>query len=115
MRDRLSNMIQSAVNGCAKYWADVIADKLIADGVIVPPVPVKVGQTMYKVWNGEILEVKVVKISYEPLPAFSYTIHFNSLGILCLMADGTINRKYSWDIYITREAAEKAIAERREG
>ena len=45
MRDRLSNMIQSAVNGCAKYWADVIADKLIAEGVIVPPL--WVGQTVY--------------------------------------------------------------------
>lgn len=35
MRDKLSNMIQSAVGGCAKYWADVIADKLLAEGVIV--------------------------------------------------------------------------------
>lgn len=37
MRDRLSNMIQDAVGGCAKYWADLIADKLLAEGVIVPP------------------------------------------------------------------------------
>ena len=44
MRDRLSEMIQSAVGGCAKYWADVIADKLLAEGVIVPPC--KVGETV---------------------------------------------------------------------
>lgn len=36
MKDKLSNLIQNAVGGCAKYWADLIADKLIAEGVIVP-------------------------------------------------------------------------------
>ena len=36
MRERLIEMIQSATGGCAKYWAEVIADKLIAEGVIVP-------------------------------------------------------------------------------
>lgn len=59
MRDKLSNMIQSAVNGCAKYWADVIADKLIAEGVIVPIC--KVGSDVYcvdhenkSVWGGNV-------------------------------------------------------------
>ena len=36
MKDKLSNMIQNAVGGCAKYWADVIAGKLLSEGVIVP-------------------------------------------------------------------------------
>lgn len=49
MRDKLSEIIQSAVGGCAKYWADVIADKLIAEGVIVPPC--KVGDTVYCIWQ----------------------------------------------------------------
>ena len=51
MRDRLSEMIQSAVGGCAKYWADVIADKLLAEGVIVPPS--KVGETVYHITTCE--------------------------------------------------------------
>ena len=51
MRDRLSEMIQSAVGGCAKYWADVIADKLLAEGVIVPPC--KVGETVYHITTCE--------------------------------------------------------------
>ncbi len=86
---------------------DELADHLLANGVIVPPVAV--GQTCYKVWRGEILEVRVVSISYEPLPAFSYTIRFNSIGVLCLLQDGTRNEAYSWDIYTTREEAEKAL------
>lgn len=36
MKNKLSDMIQNAVGGCAKYWADVIADKLLSEGVIVP-------------------------------------------------------------------------------
>ena len=36
-KDRLIEMIQSATSGCARYWASLIADKLLAEGVIVPP------------------------------------------------------------------------------
>ena len=36
-RDRLIELIQSAVGGCARHWAEKIADYLIANGVIVPP------------------------------------------------------------------------------
>lgn len=32
-RDRLIELIQASVNGCARYWAQVIADYLIANGV----------------------------------------------------------------------------------
>lgn len=45
MRDRLSDMIQDAVGGCAKNWADIIADHLLSEGVIVPPA--FVGQMVY--------------------------------------------------------------------
>lgn len=45
MRDRLIEMIQNAVGGCARHWAEVIADHLLANGVIVPPVGI--GQTVY--------------------------------------------------------------------
>ena len=45
MRDRLVELIQNAVDGCASYWAELIADHLIANGVVVPPC--KVGTTVY--------------------------------------------------------------------
>jgi hypothetical protein len=37
MRDRLIELIQNSVNGCARHWAEIIADYLIENGVIVPP------------------------------------------------------------------------------
>ena len=35
MREKLIELIQSAVDGCATYWAGLIADHLIANGVTV--------------------------------------------------------------------------------
>lgn len=45
MRDRLIEMIQDSVNGCARNWAEIIADYLLKNGVIVPPC--KVGDKVY--------------------------------------------------------------------
>ena len=110
MRDRLSNMIQSAVGGCAKYWADVIADKLLAEGVIVPPV--KVGQTVWYVskYAGCVMPIQV--ISYE----------ITSCGIShfgCWGGDFTPTEfkeeAIGKTVFLTREEAEKDLAERREG
>ena len=44
-KDRLINLIQNAVDGCARNWAEVIADHLLENGVIVPPC--KVEDTVY--------------------------------------------------------------------
>ena len=35
MREKLIVLIQSAVGGCSTYWASLIADKLIANGVTI--------------------------------------------------------------------------------
>ena len=34
-REKLIELIQAAVNGCSTYWAGLIADHLIANGVVV--------------------------------------------------------------------------------
>lgn len=34
-REKLIELIQSAVDGCATYWAGLIADHLVANGVTV--------------------------------------------------------------------------------
>lgn len=34
-REKLITLIQTAVNGCSSYWARMIADYLIANGVVV--------------------------------------------------------------------------------
>lgn len=36
-RERLIELIQKSVDGCAKNWAETIADYLIENGVIVTP------------------------------------------------------------------------------
>lgn len=42
MREKLIELIQSAVSGCATYWAGLIADHLIANGVTIQKwIPVK--------------------------------------------------------------------------
>lgn len=116
MKERLTEVIKSIakqpimLEGLSE-WADDIANDLVDYGAIMPPC--KIGQICYKLWEGKILEVRVVSISYEPLPAFSYTIRFNSLGVLCLLEDGTRNEKYSWDIYLTRGEAEQALKDGR--
>lgn len=130
MRERLIELIVK--NGCEEYGGNSkcdgncfhrcdkcettitvgeLADHLIGEGVIVPPV--KIGQTCYRVWERELIELKVVSISYEPSPAYSYLIEFDKIGKLCLMKDGSKNEEYSWDdVFLTKEEAEKALAER---
>lgn len=38
-RNKLIDLIQNAVGGCARHWAEVIADYLIANGVTVQEDP----------------------------------------------------------------------------
>ena len=37
MREKLIELIQSSVGGCARHWAEIIADNLIANGVTILP------------------------------------------------------------------------------
>ena len=44
-RDKLIRIIQNAVDGCAEYWAGLIADELIKSGLVVDDIvyePIKV-------------------------------------------------------------------------
>lgn len=34
-REKLIELIQNAVGGCARHWAEIIADYLIANGVVI--------------------------------------------------------------------------------
>lgn len=34
MKDRLIELIQNSVNGCARHWAEIIADYLIKNDVV---------------------------------------------------------------------------------
>lgn len=110
MRDRLIELIKN----CSKqpimiegleHWADTIADYLLENGVIVPPV--KVGDKMYfdgkhfaSHCAGEIMERSVDIVLTEVWATFR--------GDVDLSFDF---EDFGKTVFLTREQAEKALAE----
>ena len=131
MRDRLIELIKDlAEDMVAKCDDDCytckhgdcvgkIADRLLAEGVIVPPC--KVGSDVYMPWRWQGVEgIAILTVEY--------IIH-SEVG-MCVGTDLTSDDEeylYAYDngefyfsdfgriIFLTREEAEKALAERREG
>lgn len=104
MRERLIELIQDSVDGCARHWAEVIADYLLENDVIVPPC--KVGDKMYfdgkhfaSHCAGEIMERRVDVILTEVWATFrgevDLSFYFEDFGKT---------------VFLTREEAEKALA-----
>lgn len=62
-QDRLVELIIESVNGCARHWAELIADYLLANGVIVTPC--KVRDTAYFLIEDKVAGEKY--ISPEPI------------------------------------------------
>ena len=81
---------------------EAIADHLLSEGVIVPPV--KVGQTVYVVGfaSEEIVKRKVTEIRQNEWG----TVYIHSFGF------GYSERLLGKTVFLTREEAEKALAER---
>lgn len=108
-RERLAEMIRSAM---CWGWTEPseIAERLIADGDVIVP-PCKVGDTVWMVRNLQIERWKVVGI----VKAESYVklgIKFVARGVRS--APILINASCIGEIvFISREEAEAALAERR--
>ena len=105
MRERLIELIQNAVGGCARHWAEIIADSLLENGVIVPPC--KVGDKMYfdgkyfaDRFAGEIMERSVDVVLTEAWATFR--------GEVDLSFDF---EDFGKTVFLTREEAEKALKE----
>ncbi len=98
-REKLIELIQNAVNGCARYWADVIADHLLSNGVIV--IPCKVGDTVYQTDGIRIYELEILDISLRKNKPYYETesIDFDNDAI-------------GKTVFLTKEEAEKALKER---
>ena len=115
MKEKLSEIIQSAVGGCAKYWADVIADKLLAEGVIAPPC--KVGDEVYWIGNKE-RTVKTYYVACVEINIFDGHIHtviHTKINKDNFYSDEHFsNYQFGKCLFFTREEAEKALAERSE-
>ena len=107
MRDRLIELLE-AEKGFSRYMTDderraKLADHLIENGVVVPPC--KVGDKVYQInktpCGGEVYELDVFDVSLKNSKPYYETesIDFD---------DTAIGRS----IFLTREEAEQALAER---
>lgn len=104
-RERIADIIQDSVGGCARYWAEIIADGLLANGAIVPPC--KVGDILWipsvnsnKVYSKCIKEILIHEKDGE-IGKYVYVssayFPFENIGKT---------------VFLTREEAEKALKER---
>ena len=105
MRDRLIELIQKSVGGCARNWAETISDYLLANGVIVPPC--KVGDTVYYIplFENHIIECIVAQIAKVPFTE-------SEMSFCCYGGFSFDMRSWDKTVFLTREEAEKALKER---
>lgn len=99
--ERLVELIIKSVDGCARHWAEVIADYLLQNGVIVPPC--KVGDTVYHLVGDDLGNGF---ITLKPTHTEKYKYGFD----LSMLDRYTHELKPCW--FLTREEAEKALKER---
>lgn len=115
MRDRLIELIQDSVNGCARHWAEIIADHLLANGVIVQKREtdehkIQIGDVLYEdsYSYGKVFEWKVLDIWLENYIGGNKTI------VKC--SNGTWAKEFfAVDVlqfHKTKEEAERALKER---
>lgn len=108
MRERLIELIQDSVNGCARNWAEIIADYLLANGVIVPPC--KVGATVYDIGeffygtpSPEMYEYKADYITLWKQDPDRNEIYFSIDGMDYAFDD------FGKTVFLTEKEAEQAL------
>ena len=114
MRDKLIEFIDEfremdAPND-GRNWAEHFADHLLANGVIVPPICI--GQKVYTIgWCDNVEECEVVAVKYEAYVDESRWRFVARLGMASDIAF-TDDEIFGKTVFLTREEAEKALAER---
>ena len=105
-KEKLIELIQSAVGGCARNWAEIIADNLLANGVKLPPCEEKDEFfILEKTQDGTQVTKLIVRF---------VSIYKNRFEIYCdtEARDGGYHfepYRIGKDIFLTREEAEKAL------
>lgn len=107
MRDKLIELIQQSVNGCARNWAEVISDYLLENGVIAPPC--KVGDTVYYLEGSRILEGTVK--SFSTIMKDNYFVVYVETKYSLLGIERFGYWMFGKRIFLTREEAEQALKE----
>lgn len=111
MHERMIEVIQDAVGGCDRYWAERIADALIDKGAVM--FPYNIGQTVYGIerrdGQKEVIDFAIDSVALEYRPKGNEVI----IGVI----GHSINTMYfSIDqfhryFHDTRGDAEKALAQ----
>ncbi len=117
MRDRLIELLKKAdeyASGvCTDYGEaqEVCADYLLAAGVIVPPMAL--GQTCFSiyVWGNRVDKCRVSSITQK----MDGSLKIRIVNLYCGTANEIHINAIGKTVFLTREEAEKALAERREG
>lgn len=104
-RERLIELIQKSVDGCARNWAEKIADHLLENGVIVPPV--KVGNTVFGISRGAIVPISIDRIQHSSrgTDILGRNERYFGNGTITLHPDN----EFGIEWYKTKEEAEKAL------
>lgn len=99
-------LIEKIINasGCLRYYAELIADKLLSDGIILPPV--KLGDSVWDIYYSKPREWKVAYIGYNG-KEFDISLRFKNGARTRTrrINDKLINK----NIFLTREDAIKAF------
>ena len=109
MKEKIKEILRAVPIADKDYpeYIDALADKLIDEGVIVPPC--KVGQTVYVIQLNEIYECRVNEICISA--------GNNNVVVLDRFINGFLIRRYGAEyfnafdktVFLTREQAEKAL------
>lgn len=102
---RLADLVQEAVGGCARNWADVIAGHLLDNGVTV--LPCKIGDEFWTEWVG-IRKVRCSMITQKANGSWKgrFTVE-NSGGASIDITFGNNER----ELFLTKEEAESYFAQ----
>ena len=126
-RERLAELINAAkeryltmplINACKPYFIYFLADHLLANGVIVPPC--KVGDTVYRIVEmGTGIHYKQVgrcgighAKGYKIAPCEEKTKRFIRSVVVTKNNFFDVYENWGKTVFLTREEAEKARAER---
>ena len=110
-KELLTNYIQKSVQGCAKNWAETIAEYLLDTGVIVPPV--KVGQKVFCVYEEDITSANILAVyvdvhggMFDMLVRTKKETPTGYISVIC--KDFTFD-DFGTSIFLSYEDAKKAL------
>lgn len=108
-RERLIELIQKSVDGCARNWAEKIADYLLGYGVIVPPC--KINDHVWFIKSAFSVLVKPLEARIIDIRGISieHNILYESITLYNDLARRFTSNDIGTKVFLTKEEAEQAI------